>query len=117
MKLFQADGKQMIRRMLRWSSGWRSRSSKTNGSHFQNLFYRLLPKLERNGAIWAVAHRLGRVLWKIFHDGVRYIEYGHETTPQAKKRRAQRLAKALRHLGYDVTLTLRNPHPIPVPGG
>ena len=53
---------------------------------------------------------------KILHDGVRYIEYGRETTPQAKKRRAQRLAKALRELGYNVALTPRNPHKALVPG-
>jgi transposase len=67
---------------------------KTKGCRFQNLFHRLLPRLGRNGAAWAIAHRLGRVLWKILHDGVRCIEYGTEPTPQAKKRRAQKLAQA-----------------------
>jgi transposase len=108
-----AKGNGFVRRILTQAA---QAAVKTKGAHFQNLFHRLLPKLGRNGAIWAVAHRLGRVLWKILHEGVRYIEYGHETTPQAKKRRAQRLAKALRELGYDVTLTPRIPHPAPVPG-
>jgi hypothetical protein len=65
----------------------------------------LVPKLGYNGAIWAIAHRLGRLLWKILHDGVRYMEQGTETNPRAKKRRAQKLAQALRKLGYAVTLT------------
>ncbi len=77
---------------------------KKKGSHFQSVFRRLLPRLGYNGAIWAIAHRLGRLLWKILHDGIGYIEQGLETDPKAKKRRAQKLAKALRNLGYKVTL-------------
>jgi len=48
---------------------------------------------------------LAGVLWIVLHRGVRYIEKGSETTPKAKKRRAQKLAQALRALGYSVTLT------------
>ncbi len=36
---------------------------------------------------------------------VRYKEQGDETNSRAKKRRAQKLAQALRRLGYAVTLT------------
>jgi transposase len=86
-----AKGNGFVRRILTQAA---QAAVKTKGSHFQNLFHRLLPKLGRNGAIWAVAHRLGRVLWKILHDGVRYIEYGRETTPQAKKRRAQKASES-----------------------
>lgn len=76
-----------------------------NGCHFQSIFRRFLPKLGYTGAIWVVAHRLACLLWKILHAGVRYIEQGNETNPRAKKRRAQKLAQALRKLGYAVTLT------------
>lgn len=75
------------------------------GCHFQSVFRRFLPKLGYNGAIWVIAHRLACLLWKILHTGVRYIEQGAETNPRAKKRRAQKLAQALRKLGYAVTLT------------
>lgn len=78
---------------------------KKKGCFFQSLFRRFLPKLSYKGAIWLVAHRLGRLVWKILHDGVRYREQGSETNPQARKRRAQKLAQALRKLGYAVTLT------------
>jgi len=54
-----------------------------NGSHFQAVFRRLLPQLGYQSAIWAIAHRLCRVLWKILHDGVRFIEQGSEPDPQA----------------------------------
>jgi hypothetical protein len=66
------------------------------------VFRRLLPRLGYQSAIWAVAHRLCRVVWKILHQGVRFIEYGIQPDPQAKKRHARRLAQALRKLGYDV---------------
>ncbi|MGD1097561.1 MAG: IS110 family transposase [Bryobacteraceae bacterium] len=75
------------------------------GCHFQNVFRRLLPKLGYNGAIWAIANRLCRLAWKILHDGVSYVEQAAETNPQAKKRRAQKLAQALRKLGYQVLIT------------
>lgn len=75
------------------------------GSHFQAVFRRLLPRLGYQSAIWAVAHRLCRLVWKILHEGVRFIEQGAEVGPREKKKRAQMLARALRKLGYDVTIT------------
>jgi transposase len=75
------------------------------GSYFQALFRRLLPRLGYKSAIWAVAHRLCRLVWKILHQGVRFIEQGVEAGPREKKKRAQMLARALRKLGYEVTIT------------
>jgi len=75
------------------------------GSHFQVVFRRLLPRLGYKSAIWAVAHRLCRVVWKILHEGVRFIEQGREVGPREKKQRAQMLARALPKLGYEVTIT------------
>jgi len=75
------------------------------GSHFQAVFRRLLPRLGSPSAIWAVAHRLGRLVWKILPEGVRFIERGTEVGPREKKKRAQTLARALRKLGYEVTIT------------
>jgi hypothetical protein len=72
-----------------------------------------LPKLTYQGAIGAVAHRLAGLVWKILRDGVSYIEQGQDTAPRAKKRRAQKLAQALRKLGYSVTLTEVNPGTVP----
>jgi hypothetical protein len=62
-------------------------------------------RLGYKSVIWAVAHRLCRVVWKILHDGVRFIEHGREMGPREKKQRAQILARALRKLGYEVTIT------------
>ena len=80
-----------------------------NGSHFQAVFRRLLPRLGYKSAIWAIAHRLCRVVWKILHEGVRFIEQGSESDPKVRKQRARSLARALRKLGYDVAITPINP--------
>lgn len=109
-----AKGNRFVRRILTQAA---QAAVKKKGSHFQLVFRRFLPKLGYNGAIWVVAHRLGRVLWKILHDRVSYLEKGTETTPQAKKRRAQKLAQALRKLGYSVTLTPTDPAPAANPAG
>jgi len=103
-------GNRFLRRVLSQAA---QAAIKKKGCHFQNVFRRLMPRLGYKGAIWAIAHRLCRLVWKILHDGVRYIEQGLETTPQAKQRRAQKLAKALRKLGYNVAITPIAPAPAP----
>jgi hypothetical protein len=50
-------------------------------------------------------NRLYRMVRKILHEGVRFIEQGIGPDPKAKKKRAQMLARALRKLGYEVTIT------------
>ncbi|HWZ79287.1 MAG TPA: hypothetical protein VNX87_22280 [Candidatus Sulfotelmatobacter sp.] len=45
------------------------------------------------------------------HQGVRFIEHGGEVGPREKKKRAQMLARALRKLGYEVTITPINQLP------
>ena len=84
---------------------------KSKRSHFEGVFRKFLPKLGYKGAIWVVAHRLARLIWKILHDGIQYREQGNELNPRAKQRRAQKLSQALRKLGYAVTLTPINPEP------
>jgi hypothetical protein len=64
-----------------------------------------LCKARRKGyksAIWAVVHRLCRVVWKILHEGVQFIDYGNEAAPPGYPRG---LAQALRKLGYEVAIT------------
>jgi len=46
---------------------------------------------------------------------VRFIEQGREVGPREKKKRAQMLARALRRLGYEVTIAPINqvaPQPV-----
>jgi transposase len=101
-----AKGNKYLRRVLNQAA---HAAVKKNGSHFQAVFRRLLPRLGYQSAIWAIAHRLCRVVWKILHEGVRFIEQGTEPDPKAKKQRAGMLARALPKLGYDVAITPMNP--------
>jgi transposase len=95
-------GNRFVRRILNQAA---HAAVKTKGCSLRLTFRRLLPKLGYKGAIWSVAHRLGRLVWKVLHDRVDYAERGQAGTPGATKRRAQKLAQALRKLGYTVTLT------------
>jgi transposase len=57
-----AKGNKYLRRVLNQAA---HAAVKKNGSHFQTVFRRLLPRLGYQSAIWAIAHRLCRVVWKI----------------------------------------------------
>ena len=82
---------------------------KAKGSVFEILYRRLVPRGGHFKAIWAVAHHICRIAWKILHDGVEYEERGCRTNPQAARHRANRLVRNLRRLGYQVQLTPLNP--------
>lgn len=77
---------------------------KTKGSYLQSQFRRWLPRLGFQKAIWAIAHRLCRIIWKILHDGVHYIEHGQITDPRTKRHLAQKHLRALRQLGFEVRI-------------
>lgn len=97
-----AKGNKYLRRVLNQAA---HAAVKKKGSHFQTVFRRLLPRLGYQSAIWAIAHRLCRVVWKILHEGARFIEQGSEPDAHTKKKRARVLVQALRRLGYDVAIT------------
>lgn len=86
---------------------------KTKGSIFQSVYRRLVAHLGHNKAIWAIAHRLCRLTWKILHQGVRYIEYGNRTNPKAVKTRMKKLIRELQSLGYQVQVEPLNNPPTP----
>jgi len=76
---------------------------KTKGSIFESLYRRWLPRLGHQKAIWAIAHRLCRLTWKILHQKIEYIEYGQLRSLKAVQRRTSKLIRELRSLGYQVT--------------
>ena len=78
---------------------------KKKGSHFQIVFQRWLPKLGYQAAIWAVAHKLARLVWKILHDRVQYIERGQPSDPAVRRRRANKMIRTLRQMGYKVEIS------------
>jgi len=103
-----AKGNRYARRLLTEAA---NAAVKTKGSHWQVVFRRLLPRLGYQQAVWAVAHRLCRVVWKVLHDKVRYVEQGVNRDPKARANRARTLSRALRQLGYNVELTPLTPAP------
>ncbi len=103
-----AKGNRYARRLLTEAA---NAAVKTKGSHWQVVFRRLLPRLGYQQAVWAVAHRLCRIVWKILHDKVRYVEQGVNRDPKARANRARTLSRALRQLGYKVELTPLTPTP------
>jgi transposase len=83
---------------------------RTKGSVFQALYHRLVRRLGHNKAIWAVAHKLCRIIWKLLHDRIEYAERGERHNPKALQQRTSKLVRQLKRLGYQVQLT-------PTPGG
>jgi len=90
-----AKGNKYLRRVLTEVA---QAAVKTKGSQYQIVFRRLLPRLGYQQALWAVVHRLCRLVWKILHDRVTYIEQGLQRDPKANQQRARTLARALRRL-------------------
>src|ERR1700737_3265906 len=103
-----AKGNKYMRRVLNQAAHAAARSK---GTHFQAVFRRLLPRLGYQSAVWAIAHRLCRLVWKILHQGIRYIEQGIESEPKLLIYRAKYLAKQLRKFGYNVQITPANGTP------
>jgi transposase len=100
-------GNPMLRRLLT-QCAWAAVQVK--GSIFEQKFRTLLPRLGAKPAIWAIAHRLLRVIWKVLHDKVSYLERGLLDL-QALERRRKRYVRQLRKLGFAVTLTPLAPEP------
>ena len=92
-------GNRPMRRLLNQAA---QAAVKANGSIFQVTFQRLMPRLGYKQAIWAIAHRLCRLLWMILHKGIRYQERGPAVSAKSKRRRAARMIKELKALGYRV---------------
>ena len=83
-----AKGNKYMRRILNQAANAAARSK---GTHFQAVFRRLLPRLGYQSAVWAIAHRLCRLVWKILHEGIRYIEQGIDSEPRLLIYRARSL--------------------------
>jgi transposase len=95
-------GNRMMRRVLNQAA---NSAVKCKGSVYESLYRRLTPRLGHKKTIWAVANRLCKLVWKILHQGVRYIEFGVAPNRKAIHKRATRLLRHLRALGYQVQMT------------
>jgi transposase len=92
-------------RHMRWLLNQAANAAvKCKGGLFQALYHRYVPRLGHNQTIGIIAHRLCRLVWKILHQGVRYEERGPAMHERSKRRRATRMIRELRSLGYRVEL-------------
>ena len=93
-------GNRSLRRILSqvaWSA------VRMKNSFFQCLFRRLTPRLGVQKAIWAVAHRILRVIWIVLHRGESYRELGPLAgNPQHIQRKLRRMVRELTHFGYQI---------------
>jgi transposase len=94
-------GNRHMRRLLNQSA---NAAVKAKGSIFENVYRRTVPRLGHKQTIGVVAHRQCRLIWKILHQGVRYEERGPAVSKKSKQRRAARMIRELRSLGYRVEL-------------
>jgi transposase len=99
-------GNRAMRRILNQAA---NAAVKAQGSVFQGFYRRLVGRIGHNKAIWAVAHKLCRIVWRILHSGESYLERGMRLNQKALKQRTHRLVGDLKRLGYTVQLTPLSP--------
>jgi transposase len=93
------NGNRQMRRVLNQAA---NAAVKAKGSIFELVYRRLVVRLGHAQAIGAIAHRMCRLVWKILHDGVTYEERGPAVTKHRAQRRAAKMIRELRALGYRV---------------
>jgi transposase len=103
-----AKGNRAMRRLLNQLA---HAAVRKRDCYLQIVFKRLSVRLGYAKAVWAIAHRLCRLIWKVLHEGVHYVELGPTVNGLTLKRRKQRLVTQLKKLGYSVQLI-----PVTAPG-
>lgn len=89
-------GNRNLRRVLTESA---LAAIKTKGSIFQSLYRRWVARLGHPRALWAVAHRLCRLIWRILHEGLAYEERSGCPNTRVVQQRAKRLLRQLNSTG------------------
>jgi transposase len=92
-------GNRQLRRILTEAA---HAALKTKGSIFHVKHQRLIRTLRYKDVVWRLAHLLCRIVWKILHDGVRYEERGPEVNAKATRKRAMRMIRQLRAMGFQI---------------
>src|SRR3984893_17754836 len=94
-------GNRQMRRLLNEAA---HAAVKTKGSIFELLYQRLVVRLGHAHAIGATAHRRCRLVSRVLHDGVTDEERGPAVITARARRRAAKMIRELRSLGYRVDL-------------
>jgi transposase len=96
-----ANGNRHMRRILSQAA---NAAVKKKGSIFEIVYRRLVPRMAHNQTIWAIAHRLCRLIWILLYRKVRYEERGPAVIEKTKQKRTAKMIRELRKLGYCVEL-------------
>ena len=102
-------GNRHMRRILNQAA---NAAVKHKGSIFDIVYRRQVPRMGHKQSIGAIGHRLCRLIWLILHQGVRYEERGPAVSRKSRQRRAAKMIRQLRLLGYriePVSVQLTNP--------
>jgi transposase len=92
-------GNRHLRRILNQAA---NAAVKMQGSIFALLYRRYVPRQGHKKTIAIIAHRLCRLVWMVLHRGLRYEERGPAVSKQSAQKRAARMIRELRSLGYRV---------------
>ena len=92
-------GNRQMRRILNQAA---NAAVKREGSIFQLLYRRFVPRLGHHKTIGAITHRICQLIWILLHKGVRYEERGPAVCEKSKRVRTLRMIRTLRNLGYRV---------------
>lgn len=92
-------GNRNMRRLLNQCA---NAAIKRKGSIFELVYRRLVPRIGHSKAVWAIAHRLCRLIWKILRQGIRYDERGPAVSRKSTQKRTAKMIRELRKLGYRV---------------
>jgi len=96
-----AKGNRFLRRLLCQAA---QAAARTNGSHLQSVFKRLVVRLGYVKAVWAIAHRICKIVWNVLRKGARFTEFSEARNPRAVQHAINHHLKALRRLGYSIPL-------------
>lgn len=100
-------GNRWLRRAL-VEAAWAAARKKD--SYLKAQFRRLAPRRGQNRALVAVAHSLLVIIYHILKHNVEYTDLGPDYFDRLEPERMRRyLVKRLQNLGYDVTLSPKNP--------
>ena len=75
---------------------------KTKGSIFEVKVKKFLRKMDYEPAVWAVAHFMCELIWKILHQGVSYEERGPGVNAKAQHKRTLRMLRELKKRGFKI---------------
>lgn len=94
-----AKGNAYLRRLLT-QIAWAA--SRTKRTFFATLHRRLARKMGSKGATWAIANRIAKLVWKLLHERVDYVERGEAPmSVERLRRKCRRLLSMLQQAGVD----------------